>query len=115
MLVGNKCDKEKARTISTSTAQHVSLRFSIFYTLKTCLGNVVYFSCDVSWNLKLADEYSMRYIETSGKANLNVEHAFNLLATMIQQRVGFASTNSKSTIALDERTEEVEKKSNKCC
>lgn len=60
ILVGNKCDNNEARVISTEQAQ------------------------------ALADELGLTYIETSAKSNINVEEAFITLARDVKNKRGEA-------------------------
>lgn len=60
ILVGNKCDHNEARVISTEQAQ------------------------------ALADQLGVPYIETSAKSNINVEEAFITLARDVKNKRGEA-------------------------
>ena len=54
MILGNKCDMEEKRVISTEQGQ------------------------------KLAEEHGVEFMETSAKANINVEEAFVMIARKIK-------------------------------
>ncbi|OMH80800.1 Ras-related protein Rab-8A [Zancudomyces culisetae] len=57
LLIGNKCDSEKDRVITKAQGQ------------------------------ALADEYGVKFLETSAKNNINVEEAFFTLAKQIKKRL----------------------------
>lgn len=57
ILIGNKCDWEEKRAVSTERGQ------------------------------QLADELGIPFLEVSAKSNINVEKAFYTLATDIKQRL----------------------------
>ena len=57
ILVGNKCDLEESRQVSTEEGK------------------------------ELADHYNIRFLETSAKASNNVEEAFTLMTKEIKSRV----------------------------
>lgn len=59
ILVGNKCDLESKRAVTTEEGQ------------------------------ELADHYNIRFMETSAKDNKNVDKAFTLMTREIKNRVAF--------------------------
>lgn len=66
LLIGNKCDWEEKRAVSTEQGK------------------------------ALANELGIPFIEASAKANINVEEAFVSLARQIKQRVDLASEPQQS-------------------
>merc|ERR1712127_905964 len=65
ILVGNKCDLESQRAVSTEEGQ------------------------------ELADHYCIRFLETSAKDSKNVEQAFTLMTREIKNRVAITKDESK--------------------
>jgi len=63
ILVGNKCDLESRRAVSTEEGQ------------------------------ELADHYNVRFLETSAKDSINVDAAFMLMTREIKNRVVVSQTN----------------------
>ncbi|KAJ1921876.1 GTP-binding protein [Mycoemilia scoparia] len=57
ILIGNKCDEEGKKVVTTEQGQ------------------------------KLADEYGLKFLETSAKSNINVDEAFFTLARDIKKRL----------------------------
>lgn len=62
ILVGNKCDLESKRAVSTEEGQ------------------------------ELADHYNVRFLETSAKDSKNVDRAFVLMTREIKNRVAVSQT-----------------------
>ena len=78
MLVGNKCDMNDKRQVSKERGEKVLLSKKNFKFLK-CLKIFIFI-------FKLALEYGMKCIETSAKANINIENAFITLARDIKTK-----------------------------
>eukprot|EP01136_Pigoraptor_vietnamica_P000724 Opistho-1_new@26396 len=74
MILGNKCDMEDKRMVTKDRGQ------------------------------KLADEYGIKFLETSAKANINVEEAFMTIARDIKKKMDNKSTatpaGNKSTVSV---------------
>ena len=66
ILVGNKCDLESQRVVSTEEGQ------------------------------ELADHYCVRFLETSAKDSKNVEQAFTLMTREIKNRVAITKDEGKN-------------------
>ena len=73
ILVGNKCDIEERRVISTEQGK------------------------------ALAAQLGMQFMETSAKSGYNVEHLFSMLALQVKTKIEEAAANSsaKATSALN--------------
>ncbi|KAJ8273977.1 hypothetical protein COCON_G00086020 [Conger conger] len=67
MILGNKCDVNDKRQVSKDRGEEVSSALS-------------------SWSL-VPVEYGIKFMETSAKANINVENAFLLLARDIKAKM----------------------------
>lgn len=67
ILVGNKCDLENSRAVSTEEGQ------------------------------ELADHYCIRFLETSAKDSKNVEQAFTLMTREIKNRVSVITKDEDKT------------------
>jgi Ras-related protein Rab-8A len=78
ILVGNKCDMAEKRVVERERAQ------------------------------ALADEYGLSFLETSAKANVNVEEAFMMLARDIKKRLidtqNVVSNKPPQTVSLESET-----------
>lgn len=84
ILIGNKCDIEKSRAVTTERGQ------------------------------LLADEYEIKFFETSAKNDINVKEAFTSIAQDIKNRLMNSADNNSSNngpVALDSDAP----KSKKCC
>jgi len=85
ILIGNKCDIEKSRGVTTERGQ------------------------------LLADEYEIKFFETSAKNDINVKEAFTSIAQDIKNRLmasnDNSTTNNRQGVALDQDGP----KSKKCC
>ncbi|KAI6660289.1 Ras-related protein Rab-10-like [Oopsacas minuta] len=66
-LIANKCDMETKRVISKDQGQ------------------------------RIADEYTIRFFETSAKSNINIDQTFETLARAILQKTPMANTPSNPT------------------
>ncbi|KAA3464918.1 RAB GTPaseC isoform 4 [Gossypium australe] len=78
ILVGNKADMDESKRVRFS--------FSLFH--------ICTYAVPTSKGQALADEYGIKFFETSAKTNLNVEEVFFSIARDIKQRL--ADTDSKS-------------------
>merc|ERR1711957_913509 len=74
ILVGNKCDLESQRVVSSEEGQ------------------------------ELADHYCIRFLETSAKDSKNVEQAFTLMTREIKNRVAITKDESKPDKNPDRKT-----------
>ncbi|KAK7205589.1 ras family-domain-containing protein [Myxozyma melibiosi] len=85
LLIGNKCDWEEKRAVSTEQGK------------------------------ALANELGIPFIEASAKANINVEEAFVSLARQIKQRVDLASEPQPSSSGVDINNSKSSSGGGKCC
>jgi len=87
ILIGNKCDMENAKLVTKAQGQ------------------------------ALADEYSIKFFETSAKNNINVTEAFTSIATDIKKRLmdnpNAPSTQNNNLRVDNNNTKSVPKKN--CC
>ena len=89
ILVGNKCDLEPQRSVSTEEGQEA------------------------------ADHYCVRFLETSAKDSKNVEQAFNLMTREIKNRVAVTQPKPKADSRQNNttlgQTKDVKPKQKGCC
>ncbi len=71
LLVGNKCDLNEARAVTTDTAKVIIL---------------LLLPVTITISQQFADSYNMPFIETSAKTGDNVEKMFVDIATAIKHR-----------------------------
>lgn len=88
ILVGNKCDMEAQREVSSAEGQ------------------------------ELAREYGMKFFETSARSNTNVSEAFSTLSTDVIQRLlasGDQAHQQAGSVNLASYSSTQEKKKGGCC
>lgn len=88
ILVGNKCDLESQRAVSTEEGQ------------------------------ELADHYCVRFLETSAKDSKNVEQAFTLMTREIKNRVAVTTKPKDSKVVVPKKLDDskkLEQPKGKCC
>lgn len=85
ILIGNKCDWEEKRVVSTERGQ------------------------------ALANELGIPFMEVSAKANINVEEAFLLLARDIKKRIMDSSSGEKNQQGVVNVNETSSAAGGKCC
>jgi len=85
ILVGNKCDMISEKVVETSRGQ------------------------------ALADEYSIKFFETSAKSNINVVESFTAIATDIKKRLMDTPNDTKKEQPGIKLTQDNNKKPGGCC
>jgi Ras-related protein Rab-8A len=87
ILIGNKCDWEEKRAVSTEQGQ------------------------------ALADELGIPFMEVSAKSNINVEKAFFTLASDIKKRLSDTAAKEQQSGGIDvtDRSTMANSMSSKCC
>lgn len=92
ILVGNKCDMISEKLVETTRGQ------------------------------ALADEYNIKFFETSAKSNINVVEAFTVIASDIKRRLmdnpnsaGGAAQNKPQNLQLKANAGKDDKKEGGCC
>jgi len=86
ILIGNKCDMENAKVVTTSQGQ------------------------------ALADEYGIKFFETSAKSNLRVTEAFTAIATDIKKRLmDNPNSNPQQGNSLQLKGDNQQAKAKGCC
>jgi len=87
ILVGNKCDMISEKVVETTRGQ------------------------------ALADEYSIKFFETSAKSNINVVESFTAIASDIKKRLMDApnQTGGGASIKIDAKNQNQKPDSGKCC
>jgi len=76
MLIGNKCDMVDKKVLLSSAQQF----FGLSYSFVVCF-------IETERGQALADEYSIKFMETSAKNSINVDQAFINLAQDIKKRL----------------------------
>jgi Ras-related protein Rab-8A len=85
MLIGNKCDMVNQKVIDTATGK------------------------------ALAQEYGIKFFETSAKADINVQESFNVLVKQVCDRLCLNPNVAEDEKAVDIRDGESTTKINKTC
>lgn len=78
MIIGNKCDMEDKRVISSDRGQEVIYFFVLEIKIKIFL---IFFS-----KKKVAKHHSIPFIETSAKTNVNITRAFHDITLRILEK-----------------------------
>lgn len=78
MILGNKCDMEEKRVVTKDRGEAVSESFLCLFAYRITLF--------VS-PLQIAREHGIKFMETSAKANINIERAFCDLAEAILDNI----------------------------
>lgn len=84
-MIGNKCDWEEKRAVSTEQGQ------------------------------ALADELGIPFLEVSAKSNINIDKAFYSLATNIKERIIDTSKNDAATSGGGVNVGDASGAGSKCC
>lgn len=64
-------------------------------------------------NLQIAREHGIRFLETSAKANINIDRAFNELAEAILEKThGKEQQDDPGRVPIDQR---IDRNTNRCC
>ncbi|XWS59775.1 hypothetical protein CRYUN_Cryun08bG0150400 [Craigia yunnanensis] len=110
ILVGNKADMDESKRVCFSFSLfhvHKCAYFRMHLWLPFCMPYCAgYFSCQVDLELifqavpiskgqALADEYGIKFFETSAKTNLNVEEVFFSIARDIKQRLADSDSRAE--------------------
>ncbi|RLN97194.1 hypothetical protein BBJ28_00024397 [Nothophytophthora sp. Chile5] len=88
ILVGNKCDvdpSERVRSVSTKLLVRVLLPDCC--SLLAAGGGCCHQAVTTKQGQDLADEFGIKFFETSAKSNKNIEEAFRSIAVDIQKRL----------------------------
>ena len=85
MILGNKCDLEKAREVERDLGERVSYRTAVI----NLAGCVCPYVCHFIHHLflQLAAEHGIKFIETSAKTGQGVEFAFFTLVQDIKDKM----------------------------
>ncbi|XP_048597073.1 ras-related protein RABE1a isoform X1 [Brassica napus] len=100
ILVGNKADMDESKRVSLSLSLTVPIYLSAYllrdlFIQHTDLLCVLYFQAvPKAKGQALADEYGIKFFETSAKTNLNVEEVFFSIGKDIKQRL--ADTDARA-------------------
>ncbi|ELW67098.1 Ras-related protein Rab-8A [Tupaia chinensis] len=79
MILGNKCDVNDKRQVSKERGEKLALDYGIKFMETSAKANI---------NVEnLALDYGIKFMETSAKANINVENAFFTLARDIKAKM----------------------------
>lgn len=92
-MVGNKCDLNSKRVVSSETARVTVFEFYLFL-YQFCDSNperelqiFLYFFFSLLFSKAFADEIGIPFLETSAKNATNVEDAFMTMAGEIKKRL----------------------------
>lgn len=105
MILGNKCDVEDKRAVSKEKGEMVIINYLN-----------VWFLCNFSYGIwfQIAREHGIRFMETSAKANINIESAFYELAQAILTKTcGREQAEPLDRVPLDGGRSD--RQSNRCC
>lgn len=104
MILGNKCDVEDKRAVSKERGEMV---------IDCHYFQVKQISCEMCM-LQIAREHGIRFMETSAKANINIESAFYELAQAILTKTcGREQTEMVDRVPLEGGRSD--RQSNRCC
>lgn len=104
MILGNKCDMTDKRIVSKERGEAVSY----YHLIK--IGFLLIL-------LQIAREYGIRFMETSAKANINIEKAFSELAEAILDQTAGKDANSdnQERVVVDRKNQENTPAYSRCC
>lgn len=105
MILGNKCDMTDKRVVSKERGEAVS---------NDKINSIF---CNNYKFLQIAREYGIRFMETSAKANINIEKAFSELAeAILDQTAGKdASNENQEKVVVDRKNQERSPAYSRCC
>ncbi|GER51147.1 RAB GTPase homolog 8A [Striga asiatica] len=96
ILVGNKADMDESKRVNLETPNFPLQKVDIkAVAAKVLLFNLL--AVPTSKGQALADEYGIKFFETSAKTNLNVEEVFFSIARDIKQRLSEVDTRAEPT------------------
>lgn len=107
MILGNKCDMTDKRVVNKERGEGVSCRWNV---------RPITFS-DTTCRLQIAREYGIRFMETSAKANINIEKAFCELAEAILDQTSGKDSNAENQerVIVDRKGQEKQPAYKGCC
>lgn len=117
MILGNKCDMTDKRVVTKDRGEAVSYpKSNAMFAFTHFEVQFSYLKCLLLLSFQIAREHGIRFMETSAKANINIERAFAELAEAILTATsGKNNTEHPERVVVDRRGQEKQPAYKSCC